>query len=157
MNSKIKSDSADREISAVRLFDAPRDLVYRVWTEQQHVEKWWGPTGFTTTTSEIDVRPGGVWRFVMHGPDGRDFKNKVVFKEVIPPERLTYLHSGEDDTADIVFDVTVAFAAKGNKTEISMRMVFATQEEHDRVAKEFGAIEGLNQTMARLKAYLATM
>ena len=62
----------DREIVATRIFDAPRELVWKVWTEQEHIGQWWGPKGFTTTTYSMDVRPGGVWRFVMHGPDGRE-------------------------------------------------------------------------------------
>jgi uncharacterized protein YndB with AHSA1/START domain len=157
MISQSKSKTADREISAVRMFDAPRELVFNAWTEREQIEKWWGPIGFTTTTSEMDVRAGGVWRFVMHGPDGRDYKNRIEYKEVIVPERLSYFHSGEDDTEDTNFDVTVEFSAKGNKTEVSMRMVFATREERDRVAKEFGAIEGLSQTMGRLKEYLTTL
>ncbi|TMG73164.1 MAG: ATPase, partial [Betaproteobacteria bacterium] len=67
----------DREIAAVRIFDAPRDLVWKVWTRPEHVAKWWGPNGFTTTTYSMEVKPGGVWRYVMHGPDGRDYRNKV--------------------------------------------------------------------------------
>ncbi len=152
-----QTSTADREISATRLFDAPREVVFKAWTDREQIRKWWGPKGFTTTTYEMDVRPGGVWRFVMHGPDGRDYKNKIVYREVVPPERLTYFHSGEDDTADIDFNTVVLFTAKGNKTEISMRMVFATQQKRDRVAREFGAVEGLSETLGRLGEHLATL
>ncbi len=72
---------SDREIVATRVFDAPRELVFQVWTDAKHVSNWWGPRGFTTTTYEMDVRPGGVWRHVMHGPDGTDYPNEIVFVE----------------------------------------------------------------------------
>ena len=89
----------DREIVIARLIDAPRTRVFDAWTDPQQVVQWWGPRGFTTTTHKMEVRPGGVWRFVMHGPDGRDYQNKIVFIEVLKPERLVYRHAGEDEIA----------------------------------------------------------
>jgi uncharacterized protein YndB with AHSA1/START domain len=68
-----------------RTFDAPRELVFNAWTDPKQITQWWRLTGFTTTTHEMDVKPGGVWRFVMHGPDGTDYKNKIVFIEVVRP------------------------------------------------------------------------
>src|SRR3954471_663109 len=82
--------SSDREIVISRLFDAPRELVWAAWTDPQQVVQWWGPKGFTTTIHEMDVRPGGVMRHTMHGPDGTDYANKSVFKEVVKPERIVY-------------------------------------------------------------------
>ena len=81
--------AAAREIVAARVFDAPRELVFDAWTDPEHVAQWWGPNGFTNTIHEMDVRPGGVWRFVMHGPDGVDYNNKIVYIEVVKPERLS--------------------------------------------------------------------
>ena len=72
-------DTSDREIAATRIFDAPRDLVWRAWTDPQQIVQWWGPNGFKTTTYQMEVKPGGVWRFVMHGPDGTDYQNQVTF------------------------------------------------------------------------------
>lgn len=69
----------------MRTIDAPRDLVFDAWTDPAHVGQWWGPDGFTTTTHEIDIRPGGVWRFTMHGPDGVDYPNEIAFEEIVPP------------------------------------------------------------------------
>ena len=83
-------DTSDREISATRIFDAPRDLVWRAWTDPQQIVQWWGPNGFTTTTYHMEVKPGGVWRLVMHGPDGRDYPNRITFLEVVEPERLVF-------------------------------------------------------------------
>ena len=75
-------ETAQRELVITRIFDAPRELVWRAWTDPKHVAQWWGPNGFTNTIHEMDVRPGGVWRFVMHGPDGVDYANKIVFGEI---------------------------------------------------------------------------
>src|SRR5262245_65569471 len=82
--------SADREIVTTRLVDAPPDRVFDAWTDPEQIVQWWGPRGFTTTTSTMEARPGGVWRFVMHGPDGRDYQNKITYFEVVRPERLVY-------------------------------------------------------------------
>ena len=144
----------DREIVATRVFDAPRELVFEAWTDPERVGKWWGPNDFTTTTDVMDVKPGGIWLFIMHGPDGRDYKNKIVYIEVVKPERLVYKHSGDEDTEPVNFHVTVTFAERGGKSELTMRMVFEWAAELDRVEKEYGAIEGLNQTLARLGDYL---
>jgi uncharacterized protein YndB with AHSA1/START domain len=145
----------EREIVITRLFDAPRELVFVAWTDPNHVVHWWGPHGFTNTIDEMDVRPGGVWRFVMHGPDGVDYQNQIVFVEIVKPERLLYTHgSGEPNDPD-QFEVTVTFDDQDGKTALTMRMLFATAEARERVAG-FGAIEGGNQTLDRLAEYLAT-
>jgi uncharacterized protein YndB with AHSA1/START domain len=148
----------DREIACTRVFDAPRDLVWKVWTEPEHIAKWWGPKGFTTTSYSMDVRPGGVWRFVMHGPD-RDYQNKITYVEVVKPERLAYKHGGTGDKEDrevepVNFQVTVMFTEQGGKTRVDMRMVFPSANARDYVVKTYGAVEGLNQTLARLEEYL---
>src|SRR4051794_29231769 len=83
-------DTSDREIVFSRVFDAPRELVWKAWTEPHHVTKWWGPNGFTTTIHEMDVRTGGTWHHTMHGPDGTDYPNKSIFVEVVKPERIVY-------------------------------------------------------------------
>ena len=83
--SKINSETtrtANRELVTTRIFDAPREIVFKMWRDPKHVGEWWGPRGFTTTTDVMNVKPGGVWRFVMHGPDGRDYKNEIVYIEV---------------------------------------------------------------------------
>jgi uncharacterized protein YndB with AHSA1/START domain len=142
---------ADREITATRLIDAPRDLVFQMWIDPEHVGNWWGPRGFTVTTYEIDVRPGGVWRFVMHGPDGTDYQNKIVYVEIDRPEKLVYDHvSGPH------FQATVRFAEESGKTRVSVRMLFESAKLRDQVAREFGAVEGLSQHLERLAEQVAT-
>ncbi len=90
MDARHRPDTGQdaRTIVTTRVFDAPRDLVFEAWTNPKHLVQWWGPDGFTTTTRAIDVRPARVWRFVMHGPDGVDYENRIVYEEIVKPERL---------------------------------------------------------------------
>src|ERR1041385_6613522 len=143
------SAAATNEITATRVFDAPRELVWRMWTDPQHVVHWWGPNGFTNTLHEMDVRPGGAWRFIMHGPDGRDYKNKFIYKEVVKPSRLSYSH-----VSGPLFDAVVDFAEQGGKTVVSVRMISESAALRDKVVAEFGAVEGLHQTLGRLETML---
>jgi len=151
---KQTNDTADRELVVTRLLNAPRELVFKVWTDPRHVAKWWGPNGFTNTIHEMEVKPGGVWRLTMHGPDGVDYPNKIVFHKVVKPGLLVYSHGDENDPEQ--FEVTVNFVPKGQKTELTMRGVFRTKEELDLVVKKYGAREGQIQTINRLEAYLAS-
>jgi uncharacterized protein YndB with AHSA1/START domain len=146
-----------RSIITTRVFDAPRDLVFKAWTDPKHLAEWWGPNGFTTTTHAFDMRPGGVWRFVMHGPDGRDYQNRITFEEVVKPERLVYSHGGAADTEPVKFHVTVTFEDLNGKTRLTMRAVFPSVEERNNVAEKYGAVEGAQQTIARLADYVARM
>lgn len=149
------TSTADREIVAERLLNAPRELVFQVWTDPEHLARWWGPRGFTITTAEMDVRPGGVWRFVMHGPDGVDYPNRILYLEIVKPERLVYLHSSEDEPEH--FRVTVNFYAEGRQTRLTMQMLFDSAAEREEVVTRFNAVQGLNQTLDRLGELLATV
>lgn len=144
--------SDDREIIGTRVFDAPRELVWKAWTDPQHIAQWWGPNGFTTTISKMDVQPGGIWRFVMHGPDGTDYPNLIRYIEVVKPERLVYEHGPVPK-----FHVTVTFEERDGKTTLNVRMLFESAAERDKVVDEYGAVEGLQQTLGRLAEHLATM
>jgi len=139
----------DREIAAVRIFDAPRELVWKMWTEPKHMARWWGPRGFLNTIYELDVRPGGVAHFVMHGPDGTDFQNKLVYTEVVKPELIAY-----DHITGPLFHATVKFDDCGDQTRAAFRMEFESVALRTRVVEEYGAIEGMNQTMSRLQEVL---
>jgi uncharacterized protein YndB with AHSA1/START domain len=101
--SRVDLDRDPRSIIGTREFDAPRALVFSVWTDPKHLAQWWGPFGFTTTTSSFDFRPGGVWLFVMHGPDGRNYQNRITFEEIVPPQRIVYRHGGGDDVEPVQF------------------------------------------------------
>ncbi len=153
----VGPDVAQREIVITRLLNAPRELVYAAWTDPKHVDQWWGPSGFTTTTQHKDIRPGGEWRFSMHGPDGTDYPNVVRYLQVDKPERLVYLH-GDGNTGPNahIFHVTVTFEeAAGGKTQLTLRSLFPSVAARKRVVEEFHAIEGGNQTLDRLQAFLA--
>jgi uncharacterized protein YndB with AHSA1/START domain len=145
-----ESSTSDREIVATRVFDAPRELVFDLWTRPEHVAQWWGPNGFTTTIQEMDVRAGGAWRLVMHGPDGTDYPNRSVFVEIVRPQRIVY-----DHVSGPKFRSTATFEDEGGKTRLTVRMVFETAALRDKTAKEFGAVEGLSQTLGRLGEQLA--
>ncbi len=142
---------SDREIIFTRAFDAPREVVWEVWTNPRHVALWWGPKGFTNTIHEMDVRPGGLWRLTMHGPDGTDYPNRIEFLEVVKPERLVFHHG--DDTNPQQFYVTVNFVAVAGRTKIVHRMAFKTAEQCTAI-KQFAA-DGHQSTMDRLEAFLA--
>jgi uncharacterized protein YndB with AHSA1/START domain len=150
-------ETADREIATTRLIDAPRELVFDAWTDPQQIGAWWGPKGFTTTTHKMEVKPGGVWRFVMHGPDGRDYRNKITYLEIVRPERLVYAHGGDDNVEPVSFQTTVTFTDRGGKTELTLRAVFPTSAERDRVAREYGAVEGGRQTLERLDQHVTRL
>lgn len=148
-------DGADRTILIRRVFDAPRDLVFAAWTDPDRISAWWGPRGFTTSTSGFSLRPGGAWVYVMHGPDGVDYPNWIVYREVVRPERLVYDHGGGALDTPAHFHVTVGFADLGGRTEVVMRSVFPSTTARDEVVRRYGAIHGGHETLARLAEQLA--
>lgn len=146
----------EREIVLTRIFDAPRELVWQAWTDPKILAQWWGPAGFTTTTKAMDIRVGGTWEHIMHGPDGTDYPNKKVYKVVDRPRLLAYSHGGapEDGSDQVSFDVTVNFDAVGDQTKVTMKMAMKSAEALQHVIKTVGAVEGAKQTLARLGQFL---
>lgn len=144
-----ENNSSNRELSISRLIHAPRELVWKVWTEPHHIKQWWGPNGFTNTISKMDVKPQGIWEFVMHGPDGTDYKNKHIYKEIIKPEKLVLFHETGPK-----FQLTATFEAKGNKTLVTLHSLFESAEQLQEVIKVFKADEGMKQNMDKLQSYL---
>ena len=147
------TNTSERELVMTRVINAPRDLVFTVWTDPKHIANWWGPNGFTNTIHEMNVKPGGTFLLTMHGPDGTDYPNKIVYDEVVKPEKLTWSHGTGVEGEPGQFNVTVTFEADGQKTRITMHMLFVSKEEKDMVVEKHGAIEGNRQTMDRLEAY----
>ena len=145
-----KPPIAEREIRAARVLDVPRDLVFRFWTEKEHIERWWAPSGYTVSTSEMNVRSGGVWRFVVHGPDDTNYHNKIVYDDIARPERLVYTHTGGTK-----FQATVTFVRHGSKTRVSVRLVFESAAERQETVRKYNAVAGLNETLDRLAQYAA--
>jgi uncharacterized protein YndB with AHSA1/START domain len=149
----VKSATADREIVISRVIDAPRELVFGAFTEVRHLSQWWGPEGFTTTTRAFEFRAGGAWDFVMHGPDGTDYQAWVSWTEISPPERIALL-LGESRGDPNAFESTLTFAPNGATTRIEMRTVFPTKELRDERVEKFHVIEGGEQTLSKLAAYV---
>lgn len=148
-------DKDPRSIIGARVFNASRDLVFSAFTDPEHLAQWWGPNGFTLTTHAFDFRVGGVWRFVMHGPDGRDYQNRVTYDVIVRPERIVYHHGGGEDVEPVQFSQTLTFEDVGNKqTRLIWHGTFPSAEERTRVIKEYGADKGLVQTMARLAEHV---
>ena len=141
------------EIVLSRTFAARRELVWQAWTDPKHVGRWWGPAGFTTTTHSMDFRPGGSWRYTMHGPDGRDYGNRVEYIEIDKPSRLIYTLGGEGSDDSVSFRTQVSFDCVGQNsrgTKVTMRTIFPTAEARDFVIKDHGAVEGGKQHLANL-------
>lgn len=148
--------TADREIVISRTINAPRELVFEAFTEVRHLSRWWGPTGFTTTTRAFEFREGGAWDFVMHAPDGTDYPNWITWREILRPERITLLHGDSADDPN-AFESVLTFTDHGGSTAVAMRTLFPTAELRDQAVKEFHAIEGGQQTLGRLADYVATI
>jgi uncharacterized protein YndB with AHSA1/START domain len=150
----VSEPEAARSIVIERLIAAPRELVFSAFTTAEHLAHWWGPTGFSITTFAFDFRPGGVWRFVMHGPDGRDYQNRVVFAVIEPPARIATRHGAGDDADPAGHEMRVTLDAEGDQTRLNWTLVFASVAERDRIAREYGAVEGAQQTIGRLAGYV---
>src|SRR3954462_6726042 len=145
--------TADREIVISRVIDAPRELVFEAFTEVRHLSHWWGPEGFTTTTRAFDFRVDGEWVFVMHGPDGTDYQEWISWTEIAPPERIALLH-GESRGDPNAFESVLTFVPDGAATRIELRTVFPTQDLRDEAVEKYHAIEGGQQTLSKLAAYV---
>ena len=145
------SSTKDREIIISRTLNAPVELVWEAWTNPEHIANWWGPNGFTNTITKMDLTPGGEWLLVMHGPDGTDYKNKSIFKEIVPHKKIVFQHIAPN------FIATIDFEAQGEKTHLNWHMLFETAEEFIRVVKTFKADEGLKQNIEKLSGYLTQL
>jgi uncharacterized protein YndB with AHSA1/START domain len=144
---------AEREVVVSRLIDAPRELVFEAFSEVRHLSQWWGPTGFTTTTRAFEFRVGGEWSFVMHGPDGTDYQEWISWTEISPPERITLVH-GESRGDPNAFQSVLTFSLEGKATRLEMRTLFPTKALRDQAVEKYHAIEGGQQTLNNLSAYL---
>lgn len=145
----------DNTLIHTRLLDAPRELVWEVWTTPEHIKKWWGPNGFSLTTKSMSVESGKVWDFIMHGM-GRDWDNKIEYMEVKKPSLLTYKHSGAENE-DYNFTVSVYFEEIEGKTLLTMKSVFKSSAIIEELNRKVNAIEGGKQTLNRLESYLKSL
>ena len=147
--------TADRSIAISRVVRAPRERVFEAFTSTRHLAQWWGPDGFSTTTRAFEFRVGGEWDFVMHGPDGTDYQEWITWQEIVTPERIALLH-GESREDPNAFESVLTFEAEGEGTRIVMRTVFPTKELRDQAVQRYNAVEGGEQTLANLAAYVTS-
>lgn len=145
----MNANKKDREIINVRVFNAPREVLFNAWADAEQLAQWWGPKGFRNTFHEFDFKPGTTWVYTMHGPDGIDYQNKSVFKEIVKPERIVFQHLKPMHR----FLVTATFEALGDKTKLTFHQLFDTVEECDRV-KGF-IVEANEQNLDRLEAVIS--
>ena len=142
-----------REMRITRTFKAPIDLMWEVWTNPEHIVNWWGPNGFTNTISKMDFQEGGEWKFTMHGPDGTNYPNRSIFKEIIPFKKIVFEHFNPHFITIVLFDPS----ADGEETQIDWTLLFDTVEMREVVIKAQKADEGQKQNMERLEKYLSKL
>lgn len=145
---KIKAETAHRELRITRVLQAPVELVWEVWTDPDHIKNWWGPEGFTTDIHKMDFNKNGEWLLTLHGPDGKKFPNKSIFKEIVKHKKIVFQHFNPN------FITTVVFEAKGNETFMNWHMLFETKELYETVVSTFKADVGLKQNVEKLSKYL---
>ena len=112
----------NRELRLTRMLNAPIDLVWEAWTKPEHIAQWWGPNGFSNTITKMDMVPGGEWELTMHGPDGTDFLNKSIFREVVPFKKIVYEHPSYPH-----FVATIEFEDRGEQTHLTWHMLFESE------------------------------
>jgi uncharacterized protein YndB with AHSA1/START domain len=146
----------EQELVLTRVFDAPRELVFKAWTDPKHVAQWWGPHGFTNPVCELDVRPGGAIRIHMRGPDGTVYPMTGVCQEIVEPERLVFTSAALGADGNLMFEVltTVTFAEQNGKTKQTMRarVIKTTAQAAQYLA---GMEAGWTQSLERLAKSLA--
>jgi uncharacterized protein YndB with AHSA1/START domain len=140
----------DREIVLSRVFDAPRELVFRAWTDKERIGEWFGPKGYTCRMHEMNVTVGGKWRFDLVAPDGTRYDNRVVFLEIVPNERLVFDHGSDKDDDPGKFRVTITFDSQSDgKTVVTLRQLHPNKAQRD-AGIGFGAVELGYQTLEKL-------
>lgn len=150
----LDSWASDREIVLSRVIAAPRDLVFKVWTDPQHLPKWFGPEGFSVETLEIDIRVGGMWRFIMVGPDGKRWDSRMVFLKIERPRLLEMDHGSDKDDDPNRFRTTVTFDEQSNgKTVVTLRQLHPTEAQRNG-GISFGAVELGYQTLDKLARHV---
>ena len=147
-----KNSTAGRELLLNRMLDAPIGLVWEVITDPAHLAHWWGPDGFTTSISKMDVRPAGEWNLVMHGPHGTDYENRIIFKEVVQHKKLVFEYQTTPKHV-----TTVELEARGEQTLLRWHMTFESKEQFIQLVRDFKADKGLEQNVEKWNRYLVAL
>jgi uncharacterized protein YndB with AHSA1/START domain len=149
----------DREIVFTRRFEAARPLVFKAWTESDHLMQWWGPREWPLAVSKMDLRPGGVWHYCMRSTDGQESWGKATYREIVEPERLVYVDAFSDPEGNSIAPeatVTITFAESNGGTLVSIHTLYENPADRDRVV-EMGVMPGMSETLDRLAEHLARL
>jgi len=141
----------NRKLQNTTLLKFPIDLVWEVWTNPEHIANWWGPNGFTNTIHKMDFLEDGEWNLTMHGPDGKNYPNKSIFKEIIPFEKIVFEHFNPH------FITTVLFQSQNSETVLDWSLLFDTEEMFDIVVKAHKADQGQKENLEKLEKYLSEL
>jgi uncharacterized protein YndB with AHSA1/START domain len=152
-NTTITATPGKQEVVMSRVFDAPRELVFKTYTDPTLIPQWWGPRGYTTIVDKMEVKPGGIWRYIQRGADGSEYAFKGVYHESLAPERLIYTFEFEPMAGHVCLE-TVKFEDQGDKTKVSVISVFQSVEDRDGMIQS-GMEEGSVETWDRLAELLA--
>ncbi|HEX4849724.1 MAG TPA: SRPBCC domain-containing protein [Puia sp.] len=145
----VKSDTKGRELIFSRLLNAPKKLVWKIWTNPEHLSLWWGPDGFTNTIKKMEIKPGGKWDLIMHGPDGTDYDIHCIFLEIEKEKKIVY-----QQLTQFRYIATILFEGRGDQTFIYWQMLFESKECLIEAAKTYGVIAGFQQNAEKLVDYL---
>jgi uncharacterized protein YndB with AHSA1/START domain len=146
---------SDRELVITRVFNAPRRLVFEAWSKPEHVRRWWGPRSMRMTVCEIDLRPGGAWRYVHVTPDGQEHAFSGVYQEIVPPERMVYTE-GYEAMPGHDYLVTATLEEEDGRTTLRAHLLYQSREDRDGHLQS-GMEPGMQETMERLDEHLQTM
>jgi uncharacterized protein YndB with AHSA1/START domain len=159
----VSNNTNEQELVITRVFEAPRELVWKAWTDSERVKRWWGPKDFTAPFCKIDLRVGGVFHYCMRSPEGKDYWNTGMYREIVEPERMVCTDSFADEQGNVVpashygmssdfpleMLVTVTFEEHGGKTKLTLRHVgIPSGVDHD------GAQHGWNESFDKLAEVL---
>ena len=145
---------SDLSIITSRTVNVDIERAWGAWTEPKKVAQWWGPAGFTNTVQEMDVRPGGHWKILMHGPDGHEYPNFSTYGEVTKPAKLVILHAENKEFGIAAWRAEVTFEEIDGRTRITMTGVFSSAKEKAKHVEEFHAVEGAEESMTRMAEFL---
>lgn len=153
---------SETNLTITREFDAPRDLVWKAWTEPEHISQWFGPEGFSTRIDEYELKSGGRFTYVMIGPDGKEYPGTSLFKEVTPKDRIVATDEFGDDMKAENPDlpagmiVTETFEDLGSKTKVTIsieHLSAADKKKHE----DMGVVAGWNSSLDKFERHLASL
>jgi uncharacterized protein YndB with AHSA1/START domain len=154
----LSTHVGEQEIVMERQFNAPRTLMFQVFTQPEHLKRWWAPQPYTIPVCTIDLRPGGIWHYNMHSPEGQDHWARSVYNEIVPPEKLVYTSTFADEHANPIAGMpehltTMTFTEEASKTHVTARIQFVSAADL-KVAVDMGMVQGMSMTWEYLAGYV---